>query len=216
MKLFPRLLLMLLAIAPLSACAAPPNALVEGDDLARRRASRCVERTVDMLQQGAGLLNVSGAVTLAKALRTDIAQGTPGIWHNPDILHATAVTLGLGLCVAVAGMAKNQSEMGRRKQRAGRKLFQRDQVVIVMHKDFVQLRQHRSTLRLQVDAQTQIDELIVHQMTIVGMNQPLQACLHRFISWSVVDVAPVQRDEVLQVRSPLFGHDRDTSRSIQH
>ncbi|WP_282268049.1 thiol:disulfide interchange protein DsbA/DsbL [Stenotrophomonas sp. PS02298] len=32
MKLFPRLLLMLLAIAPLSACAAPPNALVEGDD----------------------------------------------------------------------------------------------------------------------------------------------------------------------------------------
>ena len=32
MKLFPRLLLMLLAIAPLSACAAAPAALVEGDD----------------------------------------------------------------------------------------------------------------------------------------------------------------------------------------
>lgn len=32
MKLFPRLLLMLLAIAPLSACAASPTALVEGDD----------------------------------------------------------------------------------------------------------------------------------------------------------------------------------------
>lgn len=32
MKLFPRLLLMLLAIAPLSACAAAPTALVEGDD----------------------------------------------------------------------------------------------------------------------------------------------------------------------------------------
>jgi iron(III) transport system permease protein len=36
---------------------------------------------------------------------TQIAQGTPGIWYNPDILRATAVTLGLGLCVAVAGMA---------------------------------------------------------------------------------------------------------------
>ncbi|PZU26443.1 MAG: dihydroneopterin aldolase [Stenotrophomonas sp.] len=32
MKLFPRLLLMLLAIAPLAACAAAPAALVEGDD----------------------------------------------------------------------------------------------------------------------------------------------------------------------------------------
>ena len=32
MKLFPRLLLMLLAIAPLSACAASPTALVEGED----------------------------------------------------------------------------------------------------------------------------------------------------------------------------------------
>ena len=32
MKLFPRLLLMLLAIAPLSACAAAPAALIEGDD----------------------------------------------------------------------------------------------------------------------------------------------------------------------------------------
>lgn len=36
---------------------------------------------------------------------TQIAQGTPGIWYNPDILRATAVTLGLGLCVAIAGMA---------------------------------------------------------------------------------------------------------------
>ncbi|HMO06167.1 MAG TPA: iron ABC transporter permease [Paracoccaceae bacterium] len=35
---------------------------------------------------------------------TRIAQGTPGIWHNPDITRATAITLGLGLCVAVSGM----------------------------------------------------------------------------------------------------------------
>lgn len=34
----------------------------------------------------------------------NIAQGTPGIWHNPDILWATTVTLGLGLCVAFTGM----------------------------------------------------------------------------------------------------------------
>jgi iron(III) transport system permease protein len=34
-----------------------------------------------------------------------IAQGTPGIVHNPDIVRATAITLGLGLAVAVAGMA---------------------------------------------------------------------------------------------------------------
>jgi iron(III) transport system permease protein len=34
-----------------------------------------------------------------------IAQGTPGIVHNPDIIRATAITLGLGLTVAVAGMA---------------------------------------------------------------------------------------------------------------
>ncbi len=35
---------------------------------------------------------------------TAIAQGTPGIWHNPDIIRATAITLGLGLCVAITGM----------------------------------------------------------------------------------------------------------------
>lgn len=35
---------------------------------------------------------------------TRIAQGTPGIWHNPDIIRATVITLGLGLCVAVSGM----------------------------------------------------------------------------------------------------------------
>ncbi|MFE3836140.1 ABC transporter permease [Pseudogemmobacter sonorensis] len=34
-----------------------------------------------------------------------IAQGTPGILHNPDILRATFITLGLGLAVAVTGMA---------------------------------------------------------------------------------------------------------------
>lgn len=33
-----------------------------------------------------------------------IAQGTPGIIHNPDIIRAMVVTLGLGVCVAVAGM----------------------------------------------------------------------------------------------------------------
>ncbi len=37
--------------------------------------------------------------------RPDIDQGTPGIVHNPDILRATGITLGLGLCVAVTGMA---------------------------------------------------------------------------------------------------------------
>ena len=35
---------------------------------------------------------------------TQIAQGTAGIVHNPDIVKATGVTLGLGLCVAVTGM----------------------------------------------------------------------------------------------------------------
>lgn len=34
-----------------------------------------------------------------------IAQGTPGIIHNPDILRSIAITLALGLCVAVTGMA---------------------------------------------------------------------------------------------------------------
>lgn len=34
-----------------------------------------------------------------------IAHGTPGIIHNPEILRATAITLGLGGAVAVAGMA---------------------------------------------------------------------------------------------------------------
>ncbi len=34
----------------------------------------------------------------------NIAQGTPGIWHNPDIMWSTTVTLGLGLCVAFTGM----------------------------------------------------------------------------------------------------------------
>jgi iron(III) transport system permease protein len=33
-----------------------------------------------------------------------IAQGTPGIVHNPDIIRATAITLGLGLAVALTGM----------------------------------------------------------------------------------------------------------------
>ncbi len=35
----------------------------------------------------------------------NIAQGTPGIAHNPHILRATGITLGLGLAVALAGMA---------------------------------------------------------------------------------------------------------------
>lgn len=34
-----------------------------------------------------------------------IDDGTPGIWHNPDILRAIAVTLSLGLSVALCGMA---------------------------------------------------------------------------------------------------------------
>jgi iron(III) transport system permease protein len=34
-----------------------------------------------------------------------IDGGTPGIVHNPDILRAVAVTLGLGLAVAACGMA---------------------------------------------------------------------------------------------------------------
>jgi iron(III) transport system permease protein len=34
----------------------------------------------------------------------NIAQGTPGIWHNPDIARATQVSLMLALCVAVIGV----------------------------------------------------------------------------------------------------------------
>lgn len=34
----------------------------------------------------------------------NIAQGTAGIIHNPDIIRATVVTLGLGVCVAITGM----------------------------------------------------------------------------------------------------------------
>jgi iron(III) transport system permease protein len=37
--------------------------------------------------------------------RADLAQGTPGIIHNPEIVWATTVTLGLGALVAVTGMA---------------------------------------------------------------------------------------------------------------
>lgn len=36
--------------------------------------------------------------------RADIAQGTAGIIHNPDILKALGITLGLGFVVAFAGM----------------------------------------------------------------------------------------------------------------
>jgi iron(III) transport system permease protein len=36
--------------------------------------------------------------------RPDLAQGTPGIIHNPEIVWATTVTLGLGAVVAVIGM----------------------------------------------------------------------------------------------------------------
>jgi iron(III) transport system permease protein len=39
------------------------------------------------------------------ASRADLAQGTPGIIHNPEILWATTVTLALGAVVAVTGMA---------------------------------------------------------------------------------------------------------------
>jgi iron(III) transport system permease protein len=39
------------------------------------------------------------------ASRADLAQGTPGIIHNPEIVWATTVTLGLGAVVAVTGMA---------------------------------------------------------------------------------------------------------------
>jgi iron(III) transport system permease protein len=34
-----------------------------------------------------------------------IAQGTPGIIHNPDILRATGISVALSVCVAVVGMA---------------------------------------------------------------------------------------------------------------
>jgi iron(III) transport system permease protein len=37
--------------------------------------------------------------------RADLAQGTPGIIHNADIMWATTVTLGLGAVVAFTGMA---------------------------------------------------------------------------------------------------------------
>jgi iron(III) transport system permease protein len=37
--------------------------------------------------------------------RADLAQGTPGIIHNPDIMWATTVTLSLGAVVAFTGMA---------------------------------------------------------------------------------------------------------------
>ncbi len=37
--------------------------------------------------------------------RATIAQGTPGIVHNPDILRATGISVALSLCVAVVGMA---------------------------------------------------------------------------------------------------------------
>jgi iron(III) transport system permease protein len=39
------------------------------------------------------------------ASRADLAQGTPGIIHNPEIVWATTVTLALGAVVAVTGMA---------------------------------------------------------------------------------------------------------------
>src|SRR5690606_19690220 len=34
-----------------------------------------------------------------------IAQGQPGIWHNPGILSATAITVGLGVAVAITTTA---------------------------------------------------------------------------------------------------------------
>jgi iron(III) transport system permease protein len=37
--------------------------------------------------------------------RATIAQGTPGIVHNPDILRATGISVALSVCVAVVGMA---------------------------------------------------------------------------------------------------------------
>lgn len=36
--------------------------------------------------------------------RADLAQGTAGVIHNPEIMKALGITLGLGVCVAFAGM----------------------------------------------------------------------------------------------------------------